>query len=74
MSTSPASIALSKDLKKRGWRFVGPTTIFAFMQAMGLINDHTEECAIRPKAAADRTAFQRPELRPGTLRVTPGNP
>lgn len=62
VSTSPASIALSKDLKKRGWRFVGPTTIFAFMQAMGLINDHTEECVIRPKAEADRNAFQRPKL------------
>lgn len=60
VSTSPASIALSKDLKKRGWKFVGPTTVFAFMQAMGLINDHTEECAIRAKVQRARKAFARP--------------
>lgn len=53
-STSPASIALSKDLKKRGWKFVGPTTVFAFMQAMGLINDHAEGCVIRAQAEKDR--------------------
>ena len=46
-STSDTSIALSKDLKKRGWKFVGPTTVYAFMQAMGLINDHAEACVIR---------------------------
>ena len=44
MATSPESIALSKDLRKRGWTFVGPTTIYAFMQAMGLVNDHVEDC------------------------------
>ena len=44
MATSPESTALSKDLRKRGWTFVGPTTIYAFMQAMGLINDHVEDC------------------------------
>jgi DNA-3-methyladenine glycosylase I len=48
MPTTPASIALSKDLRRRGWTFVGPTTIYAFMQAMGLVNDHLEECEIRP--------------------------
>ncbi len=53
-STSPASIALSKDLKKRGWKFVGPTTVFAFMQAMGLINDHAEGCAVRAEAEKAR--------------------
>jgi DNA-3-methyladenine glycosylase I len=53
-STSPASIALSKDLKKRGWKFVGPTTIFAFMQAMGLINDHAEGCVMRDEAEKAR--------------------
>ena len=53
-STSPASIALSKDLKKRGWKFVGPTTVFAFMQAMGLINDHAEGCVIRAEAEKAR--------------------
>lgn len=59
-STSAASIALSKDLKKRGWAFVGPTTVFAFMQAMGLINDHAEGCVVREQAAQARAAFQRP--------------
>ena len=56
-STSPASIALSKDLKRRGWRFVGPTTVFAFMQAMGLVNDHTLDCAIRADIERARAAF-----------------
>ncbi|HEY4177791.1 MAG TPA: DNA-3-methyladenine glycosylase I [Kofleriaceae bacterium] len=46
--------AMSKDLKKRGWAFVGPTTVYAFMQAMGLVNDHTEGCCIRPLAEAKR--------------------
>ena len=59
-STSPASVAMSKDLKKRGWKFVGPTTVHAFMQAMGLINDHAEGCAIRAEAERARTAFQPP--------------
>ena len=44
MGTTPESVALSKDLRKRGWTFVGPTTIYAFMQAMGLVNDHVDEC------------------------------
>ena len=47
MTTSPTAIALSKDLRKRGWTFVGPTTIYAFMQAMGLVNDHVADCAFR---------------------------
>ncbi|CAN7230259.1 DNA-3-methyladenine glycosylase I [Rhizobium leguminosarum] len=59
-STSAASIAMSKDLKKRGWSFVGPTTVYAFMQAMGLINDHAEGCVFRDRAEAARAAFQRP--------------
>jgi DNA-3-methyladenine glycosylase I len=46
MPTTAESNALSKDLRKRGWTFVGPTTIYAFMQAMGLVNDHVEGCAI----------------------------
>lgn len=50
-STSAASIALSKDLRKRGWKFVGPTTVYAFMQAMGLINDHAEGCSMRGEGA-----------------------
>ena len=60
MSTSPESIALSKELKKRGWRFVGPTTVYAFMQAMGLVDDHVEGCIIRPKAERARRSFERP--------------
>ena len=59
-ATSDASIALSKALKKRGWTFVGPTTVYAFMQAMGLVNDHAADCIIRPRAEAARKAFQRP--------------
>ena len=47
MSTSPESVAMSKDLKKRGWSFVGPTTVYAFMQAMGLVNDHLHDCPTR---------------------------
>lgn len=59
-TTSKESIALSKDLKKRGWKFVGPTTMFAFMQAMGLINDHEIGCAIREKVEQARKAFGKP--------------
>ncbi len=59
-STSAESVALSKELKKRGWKFVGPTTVYAFMQAMGLINDHAEGCVIRAKAQAARKRFKRP--------------
>lgn len=59
-STSAESVALSKDLKKRGWKFVGPTTVFAFMQAMGLINDHQIGCHSREKAEKARQKFDRP--------------
>jgi DNA-3-methyladenine glycosylase I len=59
-STSEASIALSKELKRQGWKFVGPTTVYAFMQAMGLINDHVAECVIRNKVTRARKAFRRP--------------
>jgi DNA-3-methyladenine glycosylase I len=51
------SAALAKDLKRRGWRFVGPTTAYAFMQAMGLTNDHLHGCAARPRADSARKAF-----------------
>ena len=51
---SPEAIAMSKDLKKRGWSFVGPTTLYAFMQAMGLVDDHLDGCVIRPLAEAAR--------------------
>jgi DNA-3-methyladenine glycosylase I len=60
MATTPASVALSKELKKRGWSFVGPTTAYAFMQAMGLVNDHAEGCVIRAKADTARKAYRRP--------------
>jgi DNA-3-methyladenine glycosylase I len=63
VSTSAAAIAMSRDLKKRGWGFVGPTTVHAFMQAMGLINDHVEGCVIRADAARARRAFRRPVRR-----------
>jgi len=59
-STSPTSVALSKALKKQGWQFVGPTTVYAFMQAMGLVNDHAEGCVIRAKVARARKAFVPP--------------
>lgn len=61
VSTSKESVALSKALKKQGWKFVGPTTAFAFMQAMGLINDHSEACAFRAKADRARKKFKRPK-------------
>jgi DNA-3-methyladenine glycosylase I len=60
VSTSAQAIALSKDLKKRGWKFVGPTTVYAFMQAIGLINDHVEDCVIRAKVERARRNFERP--------------
>jgi DNA-3-methyladenine glycosylase I len=59
-STSVESLALSKELKNRGWQFVGPTTVYAFMQAMGLINDHVEGCVIRGRVEAARKKFSRP--------------
>jgi len=58
--TTPTSVRLSKDLKKRGWSFVGPTTVYAFMQAMGLVNDHIEGCCCRERVEAMRGAFVRP--------------
>jgi DNA-3-methyladenine glycosylase I len=60
IATSAESVALSKALKKDGWKFVGPTTMYAFMQAMGLVNDHAERCAIRAKVEKARKAFERP--------------
>jgi len=54
LGQSEASQALSRDLKKRGWSFVGPTTVYAFMQAMGLVNDHLDGCAIRSAVEKQR--------------------
>jgi DNA-3-methyladenine glycosylase I len=60
MATSPESVALSKDLRRRGWAFVGPTTAYAAMQAVGLVNDHLEGCFARAEVERERTAFERP--------------
>ena len=60
VSTSAEAVALSKALKKQGWKFVGPTTVYAFMQAMGLINDHVDGCILRKEVEAARLSFQRP--------------
>ncbi len=59
-ATSPESEQLSRELRKRGWKFVGPTTVYAFMQAMGLINDHAEGCIMRPEVERTRNKFRRP--------------
>jgi DNA-3-methyladenine glycosylase I len=67
MAKTPASIAFSKALRKRGWSFVGPTTAYAFMQAMGLVNDHVEGCAVRERVEAARRRFRRPGF-PGVRR------
>jgi DNA-3-methyladenine glycosylase I len=58
---TPESTALAKDLKRRGWRFVGPTTVYAFMQAMGLVNDHLDGCATRAEVERARERFTRPD-------------
>jgi DNA-3-methyladenine glycosylase I len=60
MAKTPGSTAMSRDLKRRGWTFVGPTTAYALMQAMGLVNDHLEGCAIRERAERARAGFRRP--------------
>ena len=60
MTTCPESHALSKDLKKRGFTFVGPTTVYAFMQAMGLVNDHLEGCHVRTAALRRRAGVRLP--------------
>ena len=54
------STEISKDLKRRGWSFVGPTTVYAFMQAMGMVNDHLEGCCIRQECETARHALVRP--------------
>ena len=59
-TTAPESVALSKDLKRRGWKLVGPTTMYAFMQAMGRVNDHQHECFARSEVETLRKAFARP--------------
>ncbi len=60
LTTCPSAVRLAKDLKGRGWRFLGPTTVFAFMQSMGLVNDHLDGCCVRDAVEAERAAFTRP--------------
>ena len=73
IGASTEAVALSKDLKRRGWTFVGPTTAHAFMQAMGLVNDHVERCARRAAAEEAREAFARPRSRTGSRQpLDPG--
>lgn len=60
LTTSPASVAMAKELKARGWKFLGPTTVFAFMQSMGLFNDHVHGCPTRPAVDQARERFPRP--------------
>jgi DNA-3-methyladenine glycosylase I len=60
LGPSAEAVAMSKDLKKRGWSFVGPTTVYAFMQAMGLVNDHYAGCHARERALAARRALKTP--------------
>ena len=61
-ATTSVSTAMSKDLKKRGWSFVGPTTVYAFMQAMGLVNDHLDGCHVREACAEERRRVMRSAL------------
>lgn len=61
MAQTPESQALAKELKKRGWKFVGPTTCYAFMQSMGMVNDHAPECVVRAGVDAAKKEFQHPQ-------------
>jgi DNA-3-methyladenine glycosylase I len=63
VSASAEALALSKELKRLGWRFVGPTTVHAFMQAAGIVNDHVPGCTVRPKVVKARREFERPAER-----------
>jgi len=60
LANTPTSTRISRELKKRGWSFVGPTTVYAFMQAMGMVNDHVEGCVCRDEIEEARAAFARP--------------
>jgi DNA-3-methyladenine glycosylase I len=59
-ATTPESVSLSRDLKRNGWRFVGPTTVYAFMQAVGMANDHIDGCSFRDEVEEERRRFRRP--------------
>ena len=69
LGKTDVSTRISKELKKRGWSFVGPTTVYAFMQAMGLVNDHIEGCACRADVEALRSRLKRPERKPAGTAV-----
>jgi DNA-3-methyladenine glycosylase I len=60
LGPSPEAVAMSKDLKRRGWSFVGPTTVYSFMEAMGLVNDHVSKCGVWAEVEAERSRFRRP--------------
>ena len=60
LAHTDASRALARDLRRSGWRFVGPTTVYAFMQAMGIVNDHLEGCAAKAVVERARARFERP--------------
>jgi DNA-3-methyladenine glycosylase I len=68
LADSPESKAMSRDLRRRGWSFVGPTTAYAFMEAMGLVNDHLDRCDIRTDVDNERHRFRRP---PGARQRPP---
>jgi DNA-3-methyladenine glycosylase I len=74
MSITEQSTALSKDLKKRGWTFVGPTTCYAFMQAMGLVNDHIDDCCVRAEIEQARATFIRPIRTIAAKPCSPSSP
>ncbi len=61
--TTEVSTRISKELKKRGWTFVGPTTVYAFMQAMGMVNDHLEGCYCREEVEQERARLKRPAVK-----------
>lgn len=69
ITQTASSVALSKALKKRGWSFVGPTTMYAFMQSEGMVNDHVEGCVAREICEAERAAFARPPLTKGITQT-----
>jgi DNA-3-methyladenine glycosylase I len=60
LSPAPEAAAMSRDLRRRGWGFVGPTTVYSFMQAMGLVDDHLSGCAARAEVEGERASFRRP--------------
>lgn len=64
ITTTPEAIALGKELRRRGWSFVGPTTVYAFMQAVGMVNDHIEGCYRREAIERERRTFTPPRLTP----------